>query len=109
MDSFESLAVSASESMQHQTCAEVLHALAGLYPRLPPRLQARAEEIVLAALSGLGDHVLTARLRRALEEMIAVLDGAGRPASAAAVQAALAKLAQSVGRLGSRGTRVGQG
>lgn len=106
MDAFESLAVSASESMQHQTYAEILHALATLLPRLPRRQRARAEEIILCSLSGLGDHVLTAGLRRALDQAAAALEAAGRGESAAAVEAATARLARSFGRLGSRATRA---
>lgn len=107
MDAFESLAVSASESMQHQTLAEILNALNLMFDRLPAPLRARAEEIVLCALSGLGEHMLTARLKTSVAQTAEILRRSGREQSAAAVDAALARLGQSLGRLGSRATRAG--
>jgi uncharacterized membrane protein len=107
MDAFESLAVSACESMQHQTLAEVLSSLSLMFDRLPEPLRARAEEIVLCALSGLGEHMLTAPLSKALAQTAQALHSAGHGESAAAVDAALARLGKSIGRLGSRATRGG--
>ena len=106
MDALESLAVSASESMQHQTYAEILATFNVLYGRLPPRLQDRAEEVVLTSLSGLGEHILTAGLRRALVDTVAVFERHGRRQPADAVKTALEHLATSLGRLGSRATRA---
>ena len=106
MDGFESLAVSASESMQHQTYAEILRALTRMFERLPQPLQRRAEDIVLSSLSGLGEHILTADLRAALEDAAETLRRNARSESAQAVRTALARLGRSVGRLGSRGTRA---
>ncbi|MGQ0750300.1 MAG: DUF2254 family protein [Betaproteobacteria bacterium] len=106
MDAFESLAVSASESMQHQTYAEILRALTLMFDRLPPAVQQRANDIVLCSLSGLGDHILTAGLRDALEDTATTLRQSGRGESAAAVEEALTRLGRSFGRLASRGTRA---
>lgn len=106
MDAFESLAVSASESMQHQTYAEILRALTLMFARLPPALQRRTEEIILCSLSGLGDHILTAGLRDALDDTERMLRQSGCRESAEAVQEARAGLGRSIGRLASRGTRA---
>ena len=53
MDAFETLAVVASESMQHQSFAEVIHTLAVMFDRLPPDQQRRAEDIILRIISAL--------------------------------------------------------
>lgn len=103
---FESLAVAASESMQHQTCAAILRALTTMFDRLPPPQQRRVEDVILRTLSGLGDHVLTAELDAALADSCHTLEAFGRSATAAAVRAARSDLGRSVGRLGSRSTRV---
>ena len=62
MRAFESLAVVASESMQHQSAAEIYRTFANLFHRLPPRLQRQADDLLLRSLSGLGDHILTSEL-----------------------------------------------
>ncbi len=107
LDAFESLAVSSSESMQHQSYAEVMRTFELLFDRLPPQLQLRVEDIVLRVLPGLGDHVLTRELETALTGLIATLEAAGRRATAAAVRDAKDQLARSIGKLGGRATRVG--
>jgi uncharacterized membrane protein len=105
MDAFESLAVSASESMQHQSLAEILRTFELLFERFPDEQQQRVEDIVLRILSGLGDHVLTRDLESALTGLIATLEAAGRPATAAAMLAATRCLGRSIGKLGGRSTR----
>ena len=107
MNAFESLAVSASESMQHQSLAEILRSFALLFDRLPPTLQARAEDIILRSLSAMGEHVLTNELESALSGLADTLDAAQRPDTAAAVRAAQSQLAASLGKLGNRATRIG--
>ncbi len=107
LNAFESLAVSASESMQHQSYAEVLRSFELLFDGLPSDLQSRAEDAILRSLSGLGDHVLTAELEAALTALISRLERAGRGQTAAAVLAAKLKLAGSIGKLGARSTRSG--
>jgi hypothetical protein len=102
---FESLAVAASESMQHQNLAEVLRTFAMLYRRMSPACQRRTEDIVLRTLSGLGEHVLTLDLEDALARLGGVLNGMGRVAVSSAVHAAQQQLAASIGKLGSRATR----
>ena len=107
LDVFGSLAVSASESIQHQSYAEILRSFALLFDRLPSESQARVEDMILRSLSGMGDHVLTAELESAITAMIAALRRAGRERTAEAVRAAVDKLAASIGRLGARSTRAG--
>jgi hypothetical protein len=64
LDAFESLAVSASESMQHQ--AAVLRSVAGGFDDLPRHLQSRCEDMFMRILAGLGDHIPTRELEEAL-------------------------------------------
>ena len=106
MDAFESLAVVASESMQHQSIAEVLRSFTLTFDRLPPEHQARAEDIALRMLSTLGDHVLTAPLERELRALEETLRSAGRETTASALAQGRAALALSIGRANSRGTRL---
>jgi uncharacterized membrane protein len=105
MEAFETLAVVASESMQHQNFAEVLRTFAIMFDRLSPDQQARAEDIILRIISALGDHVLTAELEATLSELVLTLDKSARITTAAAVQAAQNRLKLSVGKLHSRSTR----
>ncbi len=107
LNAFESLAVAASESLQHQSCAEILRSFEIVFDRLPPQWQQRAEDIVLRMLSGLGDHVLTAELESALSGIVDTFESAGRGAAAGAVREAKGQLARSIGKLGSRVTRMG--
>jgi uncharacterized membrane protein len=109
MNAFESLAVVASESMQHQIFAEVLLAFASVYDRLPPRLRDAVDDRTLRVLSGLGDFVLTSELDAALATFAATLERAGRPAAALAVSTARSGLRRSRGQLNSRATRVSAG
>jgi uncharacterized membrane protein len=106
LDAFESLAVVSSESMQHQNYIAVLETFSGLFERLPNDQQNAAEDRILRILSALGDHVLTTQLAAALTALAGKLRESNRPASANAVQTAHDKLAQSVGQLNSRATRV---
>jgi uncharacterized membrane protein len=106
MDTLESLAVVASESMQHQSYAEVVRVVALTFARLPADLQWRAEDLVRRILTALGDFVLTADLEAALERLIRTLDAADRHDTAGAVRSALATLRLGVGTLRSRATRA---
>lgn len=107
LNAFESLAVVASESMQHQSYTEIVRTFELVYARLPDALQRRCEDVVLRTLSGLGDQILTAELEGALTAWIVTLDQAGRKDAAAAVATAQEKLARTVGKLGGRSTRAG--
>jgi uncharacterized membrane protein len=109
MDAFETLAVAASESMQHQSLVAVLIALSTLFERLPPDLARRAEDVAMRVLSSLGDHVCTAPLDHALESLALTFRNAGREVSASAVEGARRQLEQTVGQLGSRSTRADTG
>lgn len=103
---FESLAVVASEAMQHQTYAEIVRAFALTFSRLPAEQQGRVENLILRTLPALGDHVLTAELDDALIALAEALERARRDDSAAAVRTARAALATTIGKLNSRSTRV---
>ncbi len=106
LEAFESLAVVASESMQHQVFAEILLAFAALYDRLPPPLRDAVDDRILRNLTGLGNFVLTSELERSLVAMESVLTRAGRPSVASAIAKARQELAKSRGRLASRSTRA---
>jgi len=105
-DAFESLAVVASESMQHQSITEIIHTLAMMFDRLPPDWQQRTEDLILRIISSLGDYVLTAGLDAALTALVRTLADAMRLDTAGAVQAAQAGLRAFVGHLHSRSTRA---
>ena len=106
MNACESLAVVATESMQHQSFAEVLRTFSVLFKRLPADQQARAEDLILRILSGLGDHILTALLEEELSALAAALSESGRTETASAVREARDDLARSVGKANSRSTRL---
>jgi len=106
LDVLASLVVVSSESMQHQTFAEVLNAFAVFYPWLPPDLQERADDLLARAISAMGDHVLTRDVELAIEELSRVIRTAGRPDAARMLESARDKLEASVGQLASRSTRV---
>lgn len=107
LDALETIAVASTESMQHQVYAEVSHSLA-LLPRMPPDLQARLAEIALSTVSGMGDLVLTGELDVALAQLIAAFEAAGDQQAAEAMQGARDDLAESLGRVNSRQSRVGR-
>lgn len=106
LGAFESLAVVASESMQHQTYAEIVRTFANTFDRLPLRERLRVEDLVLRTLSGLGDHMLTTELDETLTDLVNALERAGQAATVAAVRRAQTDLASSIGTLNSRSTRV---
>ncbi len=106
ISTFESLAVVASESMQHQTLAEIMRTLAMLLPKLPPEGVDQVTGVILRSLSALGEHVLTRELERSLEVASQAMAAAGRDAAARAVTRATDALRVSIGVLNSRSTRV---
>lgn len=106
LGAFESLAVAASESMQHQTYAAVLDTFALTFSRLPLAMQDDAEDAIRGTLAGMGDHVLTNQLDDALSGLIETLESEERYSTAAAVRSARNTLAESNGTLNSRSTRV---
>jgi uncharacterized membrane protein len=108
-DAFESLAVVASEAMQHQTYAEIVRSIAITFERLPLPHRQRAEDLLLRSLPALGDHVLTADLDDALNRIERTLDMSGRFATASAIRDAHEQLASTIGTLNSRSTRVPAG
>ena len=109
MRGFESLAVVASESMQHQCAAQIYRTFASLFHRLPEPLRRQADDLLLRSLSGLGDHILTSDLEASLSALIAALNLDGRSQCAGAIGAAQHQLERSIGRLNSRSTRTNAG
>lgn len=107
MQALESFAVVASESMQHQSAAQIYRTLASLLHRLPPALQQRADDLIMRSLSGLGDQILTGELAASLTVLIDALTACGRSQCAVALETARNKLEESVGTLHSRSTRTG--
>ncbi|MBA3414227.1 MAG: DUF2254 domain-containing protein [Chloroflexia bacterium] len=105
----ESLAVVATESMQHQSFAEVLRAFAATFGDLAPDDRRRVEDAIARLLSGMGDLVLTADLVAALAALTEALDRARSVETLAAVRRAEERLARSLGELNSRATRVPAG
>jgi hypothetical protein len=105
LSAFESLAVVASESMQHQSYAEILRTFDIVFERLLPAQRERVEDILKRTLSAMGEHVLTAELEGAITSLVATLERSGCARTAAALAAAMHKLAGSIGKLGSRATR----
>lgn len=103
---FESMAVVSSESMQHQSCAEVLLSFAHLLRWMPNDLQPRLDDAIRRVLTALGDHVLTAELDRALAELGDSLSEVGRHDTAALVRRARDSMAELMGTLAGRGSRV---
>lgn len=106
LNTFESLAMVSSESMQHQNFIEVLTTFTTVFPDLKTEDQRRVEDIILRMLSAMGDFVLTRTLDTALMNVIEVLTNASRIETAMAVAAARNKLNLSVGKLNSRATRT---
>ena len=106
METFESLAIISSESMQHQVFIEILFTFITSFNRISEENKKRTEDIILRMLSAMGDFVLTAALERKLEELIKMLISEGRNETAAAVQKAKDRLKESVGIINSRSTRI---
>lgn len=100
---FETLAVVASESMQHHVLAEVYRALALALARLDEPLRSEVEQLILRSLSMLADHVLTAELD---ESIAALLDALPPGATRSALQQSRDRLAETHGILNSRASRV---
>ncbi len=101
----ESLAVVSSESLQHQSCAEVLSTFATVLPRLPVDVRLVAVGAVRRILPSLGDHVLTGVLDSALLGLEAALGELGEVSVAAEVRRARDAMARDLGTLQARGTR----
>ena len=81
----ESMAVVATESMQHQNFALVLRAFARTFDRLPPAQRSRVEDIVPRILTRLQYEVLTTELDEALMELADALDTTGSSETAEVV------------------------
>lgn len=106
IDSLESLAIVSSESLQHQSAAQIISTFAATLSSLPVRLRSHAESAVLRILSSLGDHVLATDLDASLTQLTQALQSQGCNDTADAVDRAHRRLEATVGKLGSRGTRA---
>ena len=105
-DTFETLAVVSSESLQHQNFTEVIRTFVIAFDRIPEEWLARVEDLILRVLSVLGEFAFTRELENALRNLQAVLERTGRVETASAVEAALQRMSGTIGKLGSRATRV---
>jgi hypothetical protein len=85
----ESLAVVATESMQHQNFALVLRAFTKMFGRLTPTQQLQVVEMIPHILSRLKYEVLTTELDETLLALAAALDRAGGQETAEEVWEAL--------------------
>ena len=103
-----SIAVGASEGMQHQTATAVYRSFASIYPHLGPEDRKHAEETIIRTLTGLADHILTLNLDEALTELAVVLQLEGAGDVAGRVEAARDQLREGVGKLSARGVRPAQ-
>lgn len=103
---FENIFLVTSESIQAQTLAYAVRAVAILLETVPVPWGAGLAEASRRMLSGLGEHVLTVELETALAELAAALTAQGYGETARSVQAATATLATTLGALNSRSTRV---
>lgn len=77
VSALESIAVAATESMQHQTLAEVYDSYARLLDRVSEPVRKQIERAVMLSLSGIEDHVPTTRLLDALDGLACALRNAG--------------------------------
>ena len=105
-DALENLIVAASESMQPNTLANAVRTVAILLPMVPGNWAARLADLTRRALTSLGEHVLTRDLERALHDLRAALVAANFTAEAGELDVAIRTLADTLGKLNSRSTRV---
>ncbi|HEX5973401.1 MAG TPA: DUF2254 family protein [Gemmatimonadaceae bacterium] len=102
---FESTAVVTSESMQHQSLAEVVRSFADLLRWLPSDLQPRLDDAIRRIPTAIGDHVLTAELQDALLALCDALLEVGRPDTERLIRRSLDRMADLIGSYESRGSR----
>lgn len=103
---FESIAVVASESMQHQTLATVYRAIDFCLQHAPDDLVSSLADVTRRSLSALGDQVLTQELQQAMVKLAQMLRARSSETTALEVESACNRLAETIGSLHSRGTRV---
>ncbi len=107
MDTFTTLTVAASESMQHQSFIEILQAVTLVFSHLSSQNKIRAEDFILRILSAMGEFVLTLPLEISLNKLVQTLLESGSEDIAKAVETAKNKLSRTIGKLNSRSTRTG--
>ncbi|RZM32914.1 MAG: DUF2254 domain-containing protein [Sphingomonas sp.] len=103
---FENIILVTSESIQAQTLAHTVKALAILLETVPAVWGAGLAEASRRLLSSLGEHVLTVELEAALAALAETLSAQGYAEIGKAVDTATARLATTLGSLNSRSTRV---
>lgn len=106
IEAFESIFLVTSESIQAQSLAHAVRAVAILLETVPAPWRDQLADTAWRMLSGLGEHVLTVELEAALGELSAALAAQGYAKTARSVQDATATLATTLGALNSRSTRV---
>ena len=106
LEVLESLGIVSSESLQHQSMAEVLRAFTVTFDRLPRELKDETADIILRLLSASGDHVLSRRLQGAFSELSEELKAHGYDHTAGRVDVVMAEMQSTIGRLVSRGDRA---
>lgn len=79
-DIFESLAVSASASRQHQSVREIVHALAVMATVAEGEVRDRVIKVTRVILATLNAHVVTSSLSDSLLELKKATDSMGQPA-----------------------------
>jgi len=104
-----SIGVVTSESIQNTVVAEVWRTLATLIDDVPTERLPALKDTVRRLLPSLGDHVLTSDLEEELIRCQLALKARGEPHTAVEIGEATGKLAESIGVLNSRGTRVSAG
>ena len=108
MEAFESLAIVASESMQHQNFAEVLHTFAVMFDRLAAGSATACRGYYLAPPLSAWRVRSDGGTDSTLSALVGALNKSARISTAVAVQAAQERLQLSVGKLHSRATRSRQ-
>ena len=109
LNAFETLAVVAFDSHAAADDDRIFSRFALMFERLPVDQQPRAEDLIRRSLSALGEHVLTAELNSILSDLAGQLHAAECRSYGREVTSARERLAASVGKLGSRATRVSAG
>lgn len=97
LSAFESLAVVASESGEHQVLTEILNSFATQYQRLPEPWLPQIEETLARISPTLERHVLTYNLEKAALRLIEAVEASGSPRLAAYMLDTLQRMRQKTG------------
>lgn len=102
----ESLAIVSSESLQHQTFAEVLDNISLAYPYVSDDIKLKFNDVIKRILSALGDHVLSKDLEKSLTKLSETLSSEGNQTTTQILRDAHHELSKSIGQLANKSTRV---